>query len=242
MSFINKTTGQVLVTETFEQMFGPPAGSAYLDPTVNFDPQYNQFVLTTLNGADANTTALDFALIPDSNPTTFQWAQYSLANAASPPPYGDFDHVGWNNDAYFIAMNMPASTWDGSYVMTVQKVDVHSSAPPSTYQSLAHLPDYKSDSSLNFLNYSVQPAIMHDGPSGQMWFVGTPVPTSAFSSLRVRRGQRHLRQQHRDRDRTELQQPPGHYNKQLPAVLRDAADSVFREPGQRATTTEAKRG
>jgi hypothetical protein len=40
-----------------------------------------------------------------------------------------------------------------------------------------------SNSSLNFLNYCVQPAIMHGGPSGQMWFVATPVPPSYYGNL-----------------------------------------------------------
>jgi hypothetical protein len=194
VSFINKVTGQVRTTKTFESMFGlPPVDPVlgqefYLDPTVNFDPQYNQFVVTTLNGASSpSTTALDFALIPDSDPTTFQFARYTLTNTgAMQLPWGDFDHVGWNNDAYFIAINMPTNTpgvWDGSYVMTVPKVDVHFSPPPSTVQAALPLPDHLSDASLNFLNYSVQPAIMHGGPSGQMYFVGTPVPVSASSTL-----------------------------------------------------------
>jgi hypothetical protein len=200
VSFINKVTGQVVITKTFDQMFGTPPPlnpgpgyNPYLDPTVNFDQQYNQFVLTTLNSAaDTNNTTLDFALIPDSNPLTFQFAPYTLTNAVWPAPYvpgwGDFDRVGWNNDAYFIAMNMPTNTsgvWNGCYVMTVPKVDVHSSPPPSGYQSLVRLPDFKSDpvSFPYFLNYSVQPAIMHGVQSGQMWFVGTPIPPSAYSSL-----------------------------------------------------------
>jgi hypothetical protein len=186
VTFINKVTAQVRLTETFESMFGQPAAGGYLDPTVNFDPQYKgQFVLTTLNGADTSNSVLDFALIPDSDPASFQYAQYTLNNVVSPSPYGDFDHVGWNNDAYFIAMNMPSSTWDGSYVLTVPKVDVHVSPPPppNAVQPPVRLPDYESDQSLNFLNYCVQPAIMHDGPSGQMWFVATPVPVADYGNL-----------------------------------------------------------
>jgi hypothetical protein len=132
--FVNKVTGQFYEASSFNNLFGT-TNLAYLDPTLNYDPGAHAFVLTALTTA-GTPNALDFALIPDANPQTFQatntndFVSIGLnAPNANFPAWGDYDHVGWNKDAYFIAMNMFATDpplvagngFHGVHVITISK-------------------------------------------------------------------------------------------------------------------------
>jgi hypothetical protein len=152
------------------------AGNSIFDPSVTYDDIAGRFVITGLEEyTGPDRSFLDFAISKDSNAadgfTMMRRINVQEGAGTSSASYGDFDRLGWNNDAYVVTMNMFA--FGSSSFLRVQQIAIDKTALLN-----GSFVNYKHNLS-GSMNFTLVPARMHGSVAGDpMWYVQYGTSTS----------------------------------------------------------------
>jgi hypothetical protein len=153
----------------------------FYDPIAAYDEDVGRFLVGSLEGPVANPSYFDFAVSDGPDPTLgfTQMRRIDLTERASDrtPLWADFDHIGWNHDAYVVAFNMFRTddfSFDHVQILVIPKVNTTLfDARPTPF------PSYRWDvpEPAPFFNFSLQPAVMHgSAPGAPLWLVEKDLP------------------------------------------------------------------
>jgi hypothetical protein len=170
---IYDTSGNLQSKHSLTSFFAPVhAGSFVFDPQISYDDIAGRFVITALEQYTfPNRSYLDLAVSNDSNAadgfTEMHRINVQQGAGTSNAAFGDYDKLGWNNDAYVVTMNMFG--FNTSSFLRVQQIAIDKSSVLDANNST--FTDYKHNLSASAY-FTVVPARMHGSVAGDpMWYV-----------------------------------------------------------------------
>jgi len=160
----DKTTGEVLLDEPLNMLFGAPSGG---DPYVVYDDLADRWYVTAF---DSTGAGLFLAVSSDGNPLN-GFATYDLTNVGGFP---DYAKTGYNYDAIVVSYNDFGSLGGYAAIVAIDKAAILSGT----------LVTYNSVPRAQFR--AIPPAQMHGSmPGDPMWFVSTDGTDQGGNSIRV---------------------------------------------------------
>ena len=163
------------------------SGADAFDPKVSYDHFSKRWIMVWLDQNDA--TARGYFLISvsdDSVPTGtwYNWAiKSSLNGSAESNSWGDYQGVGFDNQAIYITTNQFAFTgsYVGSKIRIVGKSQLYNNtAGPCAWTDMW---DVRDPGNTSFRSFGIRPSIIY-GTSGQYYFLNTgPFSTGTYLSL-----------------------------------------------------------
>jgi hypothetical protein len=180
VGIFNKSTGAPIAPiTTLNTFFNVPPGDA-LDPMVVYDEIANRFFITTIELNPATQSShLEVAISKTPNPTNLttdftKFAVNTRQTINGTASYADNPRIGYNADAYVVAVNMydfQQGIYDSRQIITIDKSGT-----------------VTSQSNPNGPFFSMSPAVMHGAkPGDPMWMctiaVGTDVQVTRMDNV-----------------------------------------------------------